>query len=102
MVGKQIYPGRNANEFAIYIIAKNGSSMKLNDVNITDSFPGSFEMISSNTEHKLSKSKNNGEQNISFTIDTLLPYQEREITYYLKNKAGKGVKSSELESFFVG
>ncbi|MFX1499842.1 MAG: hypothetical protein ACFFDH_02625 [Promethearchaeota archaeon] len=102
IVGKQIYPGRSTNEFAIYIIAKNGSNMKLNDVNITDSFPGSFEMISSNIEYKLSKSKKNGEQKISFTIDTLLPYQEREIMYYLKSVTGKDIKFSELESFFVG
>jgi len=102
MVGKQIYPGRSANEFAIYIVAKNGSSMKLNDVNITDTFPDSFELISSNTEHKLSKPNKNGEHNISFTIETLLPYQEREIMYYLKSISGKDTKYSELESFFVG
>ena len=102
MVGKQIYPGRSANEFAIYIIAKNGSSIKLNDVNITDTIPESFELISSNIEHKLSKSKKNGDQNISFTIDTLLPYQEREIMYYLKSISGKEAKYSELESYFVG
>ncbi len=102
MVGKQIYPGRSINEFAIYIVAKNGSSMKLNDVNITDSFPDSFELISANIEHKLSKPNKNGEHNISFTIDTLLPYQEREIMYYLKSISGKEAKYSELESFFVG
>ncbi len=102
MVGKQIYPGRSANEFAIYIVAKNGSSIKLNDVNITDTIPESFELISSNIEHKLSKSKKNGDQNISFTIDTLLPYQEREIMYYLKSISGKEAKYSELESYFVG
>ena len=102
MVGKQIYPGRSANEFAIYIVAKNGSSIKLNDVNITDTIPESFELVSSNIEHKLSKSKKNGDQNISFTIDTLLPYQEREIMYYLKSISGKEAKYSELESYFVG
>ncbi|MCK4778964.1 MAG: hypothetical protein KAT57_02190, partial [Candidatus Lokiarchaeota archaeon] len=102
MIGKQIYPGRSIDEFAIYIVAKNGSSIKLNDVNITDTFPDSFELISSNIEHKLSKSKNNGDQNISFTIDTLLPYQEREIMYYLKSISGKEAKYSELESYFIG
>lgn len=102
MVGKQIYPGRSANEFAIYIVAKNGSSIKLNDVNITDTIPESFELISSNIEHKLSKSKKNGDQNISFTINALLPYQEREIMYYLKSISGKEAKYSELESYFVG
>jgi len=102
MIGKEIFPGRNINEFAIYIIAKNGSNIKLTDVNITDTFPNSFELISSNIEHKLSKSKKNGVQKISFTIDTILPYQEKEIMYYLKNVSGKDVKTSELESFFVG
>ena len=102
MIGKEIFPGRNNNEFAIYIVAKNGSNIKLNDVSVTDTFPDSFELISSNLDHKLVKSKKNGDHKISFTIDTILPYQEREIMYYLKNIASKGVKHSELESFFVG
>jgi hypothetical protein len=99
-VGKEIFPGRTNNEFAIYIIARNSSNTKISDVDITDSFPDSFELISSNAEHKLSK--NNGIRKISFTIDTLLPYQEREIMYYLKSISGKDVKQSELESFFIG
>jgi len=102
MVGKQIFPGRSSDEFAIYIIAKNGSNIKLTDVNITDTFPNSFKLISSNLEHKISVTKKNGEQNISFTIDTLLPYQEKEIMYYLKTLDGKDVKHSELESYFIG
>lgn len=102
MVGKQIYPGRSTNEFAIYVVVKNGSNMKLNDVNITDTYPDSFELISSNIEHKLSKPNKNGEHHISFTIDTLLPYQEREIMYYLKSISGKDAKYSELESYFIG
>lgn len=101
-IGKEIFPGRSSDEFAIYIVARNGSNIKLSDVDITDTFPGSFELISSNVEHKISKSKKNGGQQISFTIDTLLPYQEREIMYYLKTISGKDVKYSELESFFVG
>lgn len=103
MVGKEIFPGRSSNEFAIYIVAKNGSNIKLSDVNVTDTFPDSFELISSNLDYKVSKSKNNGEQKISFTFDTLLPFQEREIMYYLKNiGSSSDVKQSELESFFVG
>ncbi|MFX0035394.1 MAG: hypothetical protein ACFE9I_07120 [Candidatus Hermodarchaeota archaeon] len=102
LIGKEIFPGRNSNEFAIYIVAKNGSNIKLDSVNVKDTFPDSFELISSNIEHKLSKSKKNGEQTISFVIDTLMPYQEKEIMYYLKNLSGKDVKQSELESFFVG
>ena len=102
MVGKEIFPGRSSNEFAIYIVAKNGSNIKLSDVNVTDSFPDSFELISSNLDHKISKSKKNGGQKISFTIDTILPFQEREIMYYLKNISSSDAKQSELESFFVG
>lgn len=101
-VGKEIFPGRSSNEFAIYIVAKNGSNIKLSEVKVTDTFPGSFELISANLEHKVSKSKNNGDQNISFTIDSILPFQEREIMYYLKNISSNDVKQSELESYFVG
>ncbi|MFX0006830.1 MAG: hypothetical protein ACFFAV_08885, partial [Candidatus Hermodarchaeota archaeon] len=102
MIGKQIFPGRSNDEFAIYIVAKNGSNIKLNNVDITDAFPSSFELISSNLEHKINKSKNNGEQKISFKIDSIPPYQEKEIMYYLKNVSGKDVSQSELESFFIG
>ncbi|MHA1987786.1 MAG: hypothetical protein ACW98D_14215 [Promethearchaeota archaeon] len=101
-VGKEIFPGRSSNEFAIYIIARNGSNIKLSEVNVTDTFPDSFELVSANLEHKVSKSKNNGDHNISFTIDTILPFQEREIMYYLKNISSNDVKQSELESYFVG
>ncbi len=102
MVGKEIFPGRSSNEFAIYIVAKNGSNIKLNEVSVADTFPDCFELISSNLDHNLTKSKKNGEYKISFLIDTILPYQEREIMYYLKNISSKDVKHSELESFFVG
>ncbi|MFX1311415.1 MAG: hypothetical protein ACFFHD_02230 [Promethearchaeota archaeon] len=102
MIGKEIFPGRNSNEFAIYITAKNDSNIKLNNVDVTDAFPDSFELISSNIDHKLSKADKAGERKISFTIDTLLPYQEREIMYYLRNITGKDIEFSELESFFVG
>jgi len=102
MIGKEIFPGRSSDEFAIYIVAKNGSNIKLNKVSVTDTFPDSFELISSNLDHKLVKAKKNGEHKITFTIDTLQPYQEREIMYYLKNIGSKGVKHSELESFFIG
>lgn len=101
-VGKEIFPGRSSNEFAIYIVVRNGSNIKLSEVDITDTFPDSFELISANLDHKVSKSKKNGEQKISFTVDTILPFQEREIMYYLKNIGSTDVKQSELESYFVG
>jgi len=102
IVGKEIFPGRSSNEFAIYIVARNGSNIKLSKVDITDTFPDSFELISANVDYKVSKSKKNGEQKISFTIDTIQPFQEREIMYYLKNIGSNDVKQSELESYFVG
>ena len=102
MVGKEIFPGRSTNEFAIYITAKNGSNIKLSDVSVTDTFPDSFELVSSNIDHKLSKADKSGERKISFSIDILQAYQEREIMYYLKSITGKEIKFSELESFFIG
>ncbi|MFX0082327.1 MAG: hypothetical protein ACFE94_11310 [Candidatus Hodarchaeota archaeon] len=102
MIGKEIFPGRDSNEFAIYITAKNGSNIKLSDVNVTDTFPDSFELVSANIDHKLSKVDKSGERKISFNLDLLQPYQEREIMYYLKNITGKEIKFSELESFFIG
>ncbi|MFX1278858.1 MAG: hypothetical protein ACFFA3_05525 [Promethearchaeota archaeon] len=102
MTGKEIFPGRDINEFAIYITVTNGSNIKLTDVNITDAFPDSFELVSSNLEYKLSKPDKSGERKISFNLETLQPYQEREIMYYLKNITGKEIKFSELESFFIG
>lgn len=102
MIGKEIFPGRSSNEFAIYITAKNGSDIKLSDVSITDTFPDSFELVSSNIDHKLSKVDKSGERKISFNLDILQAYQEREIMYYLKSITGKEIKFSELESFFIG
>jgi len=102
MVGKEIFPGRSSNEFAIYIVARNGSNIKLSDVSVTDTFPDSFELISANLNYDVSKSNKDGEQKISFTIDTILPFQEREIMYYLKNISTTDVNQSELESYFVG
>ena len=53
-------------------------------------------------ENKINKSTEKNRQTISFTIDSILPYQEREIMYYLKNIDGKEVNYSELESYFYG
>jgi hypothetical protein len=102
IIGKEIFPGRSSNEFAIYITAKNGSNTKLSDVSVTDTFPNSFQLVSSNIDHNLGKADKLGERKISFNLDILQPYQEREIMYYLKNITGKEIKFSELESFFIG
>ena len=102
IIGKEIFPGRSSNEFAIFITAKNGSNMKLSEVSISDTFPDSFELVSTNIDHKLTKAGKSGERTISFKIEALQPFQEKEIMYYLKNVTGKDIKFSELESFFVG
>ncbi|MFX1376240.1 MAG: hypothetical protein ACFFA0_10530 [Promethearchaeota archaeon] len=102
ITGKEIFPGRSANEFAIFITAINGSNIRLSDVNIIDTFPDSFELVSSNIEHKLSKANKSGKRKITFNLKTLQPYEEKEIMYYLKNITGKEIKFSELESFFIG
>ena len=102
MVGKEIFPGRNTNEFAINILVKNRSNVKIQDVNITDTFPEGFKLISSNMDHKISKADKGKDKTIVFAIDSLSPYQEKEILYYLEVTNGKENLSTELESFFLG
>ena len=102
MVGKEIFPGRNTNEFAINISVKNRSNVKIQDVNITDTFPEGFKLISSNIDHKIGKVDKGKDKTIVFTIDSLSPYQEKEILYYLEVTNGKENLSTELESFFLG
>ncbi len=102
MVGKEIFPGRNTNEFAINISVKNRSNVKIQDVNITDTFPEGFKLISSNIDHKISKADKGKDKTIVFAIDSLSPYQEKEILYYLEVAHGKENLSTELESFFLG
>ncbi len=102
MVGKEIFPGRNTNEFAINILIKNRSNIKIQDVNITDTFPEGFKLISSNIDHKISKADKGKDKKIVFAIDSLSPYQEKEILYYLEVADGKENLTTELESFFLG
>ncbi len=101
-IGKAILPGRNSNEFAINILVRNKSNVEMTDVFILDSFPNSFQFISSNVPHKLNKSNVEGNTTISFSIESILPYQEKDIRFYLKNETGKDMQYSELESILYG
>ena len=101
-IGKEIYPGKNYDEFAIIINVNNKSNVELTDLEISDTFPQTFELISSSLKNKLSKNDKEGTNTILFTIPSLLPYQEEEIMYYVKNISGKEIKFSELESYFYG
>ena len=67
-----------------------------------DTLSDSFEFVSSNIEHDISKPNKTREFTISFKLDQILPNQEKEIRYYVK-KTGKdqgGYK--ELESYIFG
>jgi hypothetical protein len=98
-VEKEIFPGKSVDEFAINILVKNLSNVEIKNINISDNFPDAFKFISSTSEHKLSKSDGDGLYTISFLIESMPPYQEKEIMYYLKNESGKNIQYSDLESF---
>jgi len=102
VIEKEIFPGRNSNEFAVNIILKNKSNVIAENVVVKDTFPKSFELVSSNLDNNLSKPDDEGLYSISFTIDEALPFQEKEIMYYIKNISEKEVQVSDLESFFYG
>ena len=102
MIGKEIFPGRNGDEFAINIMIKNKSNASIKDIDISDTFPESFKLISSNMDYKMTKSSENYCQTINFAIPKIAPYQEMEVMYYLKTLDGKDVNFTELESYFYG
>jgi len=102
MIGKEIFPGRSNDEFAINIMIKNKSNASIKDIDISDTFPESFKLISSNMNHKMTKSSDNHNQTINFAIPNIAPYQEMEIMYYLKTLDGNDVNYTELESYFYG
>ncbi|TFG29297.1 MAG: hypothetical protein EU532_03380 [Promethearchaeota archaeon] len=101
-IAKEIYPGRYDDEFAICVTVKNKSTIEIKNISITDTIPITFELISSNIKNKVTKSNKENEYVISFSVESVLPFQEKEIMYYLKNKSGKDVSFSELESYFIG
>jgi hypothetical protein len=99
-IGKEIFPGRDDDEFAISIIIRNKSIIEVKDLLITDTIPKTFEIVSSNMKRSISDSTEKNQSIISFQIKSVLPYQEKEIMYYVKSKDGKDVNFSKLESFF--
>jgi len=99
LIGKEIFPGRTVDEFAISILIKNNSNVELSNIKIDDTITNSFELISSNVEYEVKELQNNQGQLISFLVDRILPLQEREVRYYVKNKSGKKISYDELESY---
>jgi hypothetical protein len=102
LIGKEIFPGRESDEFAISIMVQNDSNVEVSDIKITDSISESFEFVSSNIEEEISKDKEKDAFIISFLIDKILPYQEKEIRYYVKKKEDAKINYEELESFIFG
>jgi hypothetical protein len=101
-IGKQILAGRTNDEFSINIFVVNQSNIKLHDLDISDTFPESFQFVSSNIKNKITKNNKEKTSTIAFAVDSILPLEEKEIIYYLKDINGKGNSYSELESFFYG
>ncbi|MFX1257350.1 MAG: hypothetical protein ACFFAN_05805 [Promethearchaeota archaeon] len=102
LISKEIFPGRNDDEFAISIIVTNNSNIEVKDIKIKDTISKSFELISTNIKYGISESEGKSAYIISFIIDNILPFQEKEIRYYLKNISGENIDYEELESFIFG
>ncbi len=100
LIGKEIFPGRDVDEFAISITINNNSNIEVNDIKINDTIPKSFELISTNIEYNISESEKGN--TITFIIERILPLQEFEIRYYVKNISGESIDYDELESFIYG
>ncbi|MHA1488515.1 MAG: hypothetical protein ACTSRI_02535 [Promethearchaeota archaeon] len=102
LIGKEIFPGRDLDEFGISILVNNNSNIELKDIKINDTISKSFKFISSNIDYKILKTNGKEEKTISFTIEGILPYQEKEIRYYVKNISGEDIDFDQLESFIFG
>ncbi|MCP4760604.1 MAG: hypothetical protein GY870_02410, partial [archaeon] len=94
-IGKEIFPGRNHDEFAIVVHVKNKSNVKLDNLDITDTFPLSFQLVSSSMKNEITKNAKDNTNTIAFNVDSILPFDEKEIMYYLKNITGKEIQFSE-------
>ncbi|NHI92210.1 MAG: hypothetical protein EAX96_06870 [Candidatus Lokiarchaeota archaeon] len=100
-IGKEIFPGRNIEEFGINIHIINKSEIEIKDLNISDSIPNNCEIVSSNNEYQIKKSEKDTPQTLSFNIKSIQPYEEKEIRYYIKSISGKTIDYAELESYIV-
>lgn len=103
LIGKEIFPGKTVDEFGINVVVKNNSNIEVKNIEIKDTLSKSFEFISSNVKQKITESKDSDEYTIAFEVDKILPYQEKEIRYYVK-KTGKNKTGGfkELESYILG
>ena len=100
-IGKEIFPGRNVEEFGINILIKNRSEIESTDLNISDNIPTNCEIVSSNTEYNIQKQDKKNLQTLTFKIKSIQPYEEKEIRYYLKSISGKNINYAELESYII-
>jgi len=101
LIGKEIFPGRDVDEFAISIIINNNSNVEVNEIDINDTISKSFDIISANTKYEILESEIEETDMISFNIDSILPYQEKEIRYYVKSKDGEVMDQEKLESYLL-
>ncbi len=101
LIAKEIFPGRSVDEFAISLIANNSSNIEVKNIKIDDTLPKSIEVVSSNKDYKLIDSDLKNADTISFTIESILPFQEEEIRYYVKSKDETSLDQEKLESYLL-
>ncbi len=101
-VEKEIFPGKNSNEFAIEVVIKNLSNTEVTDVRVVDKVPKSFEIVSTTGAGEISRSEEPDAVVISCLIQSLQPYEEQVIKYYIQNVGGMTVSQTELESYLLG
>lgn len=102
LVSKEIFPGRELDEFAISLMVINNSNIEVKNVKIKDTISQSFKFISSNIKSQISKLDGMDSNLITFEIDNILPFQEEEVRYYVKNISGEKISIDKLESFVFG
>ncbi len=102
LVSKEIFPGRELEEFAISLMVINNSNVEVKNVKIKDTISQSFKFISSNIKSQISESDGTDSSLITFEIDNIFPFQEEEVKYYVKNISGEKISFDKLESFVFG
>ncbi|MFX1259300.1 MAG: hypothetical protein ACFFAN_15705, partial [Promethearchaeota archaeon] len=98
-INKSIYLGENEDEITINITIFNNSTKEAKNIAIIDAFPKFFEIISSRFNYKMMCGDDNENNMISFNIESILPSQEIQIKYHIRNISGNPVNFYELESF---
>jgi hypothetical protein len=102
LIGKEIFAGRDIDEFGISLFIKNNSNIEVNDIEVKDTIADFFELVSSNVDYKIQKVKKTSNQLLSFKIDNILPFQEKEVRYYIRNVSENKINFDQLESFILG